>query len=79
MLLIFDNCVILNMDNIVSISAEEHSDNEAKILIITTAIEFIPSITYSHYDSYIMNFKIEKKKWVELLEAIQNDKKVFVL
>jgi hypothetical protein len=82
MFLIFDNSEILNLNNVVYIETENYSDNEVKIIIATTAIRYYPSDFLSgpaHYNGYCREFIIENKKWFELLEAIQNDKKVFVL
>jgi hypothetical protein len=82
MFLIFDNTEILNMDNVVSINMEDYSDNKVKIIIATTAIRYFLGdylTSPAHYNSYCVELVIDNKKWFELLEAIQNDKKVFVL
>jgi len=82
MFLIVANKEILNLSNIVSIEAEEYSENKVKIIIATTAIRYYPGdLLYGpeHYNSYCKEFVIESKKWFELLEAIQNDRKIFVL
>jgi hypothetical protein len=82
MFLIFDNSEILNMDNVVSINMEDYSENEVKIIITTTAIRYFLGdylASPGHYNSYCIELVIENKRWFELLEAIQNDKKVFVL
>jgi len=82
MFLIFDNSEILNMDNVVSIETEDYSDTEVRMTIVTTAIRYYPADFLSgpeHYNAYCKKFIIEYRKCSELLEAIKNDKKVFVL
>lgn len=82
MFLIIGNSEILNLNNVVSIEAEDYSKDEVKIIIVTTAINYYHGDYLTgpeHYNAYCKNFVIEKKKWDELREAIQNDKKFFVL
>jgi len=82
MFLIFDNSEILNLNNVVSIETEDYSENEVKITILTTASRYFQGdflMRPEHYNPYCKEFVIENKKWVELLEAIKNDKKVFEL
>jgi len=81
MFLIFGS-EILNLNNVVSISTEEYSENEVKLIIVTTAIRYYPGdyLTGSdHYNAYCKEFIIEAKKCSELLKAIKNDEKIFVL
>jgi len=80
MFLIFDNSEILNLNNVVYIKAKNYSD-EVRITIATTAITYFwtDRMLAPGYDYFSKEFIIEKEKWFELLEAIKNDKKVFVL
>jgi hypothetical protein len=70
MFFIINDTEILNMDQVVSIRVSDHSDNALAIEINDTG-GYIPSS--------IRNFDIKKKTWHELIEAIKDDKKVFVL
>jgi len=82
MFLIINNSEILNLDNVVSIETENYSENEVRMIIVTTAIRYYPASYLSgpeHYNAYCKEFIIESRKCSELLEAIKNDKKVFVL
>jgi len=77
----FNNRYILNMDNVVYIEAEEYSNNKARITIVTTAIShnygglMSPGYTTCFQEVFV----IEDKQWFELLEALQQNKKVFTL
>jgi hypothetical protein len=80
MFLITDNAEILNFDNVVSIKANDYSDNEVAIKIVTTAIKHEYNYHIgSSYNPYCEEFTMEKKEWLELLEAIKNNKKVYEL
>jgi len=81
MFVIFDS-EILNLNNVVSIAMEEYSENEVKITIVTTAIRYYSGdyLTGSeHYNAYCKEYIVEAKKCSELLKAIKNGEKIFVM
>ena len=76
MILVFKD-VIINMDNVALIEVTGLSNDSVTIAIATTAIRHYGGGGYS--SAFAKEFAIKTSKWHELIKAIQNNERVFVL
>jgi len=80
MFLIFENNDIINLDNVAIIEADDHSDDEVAISIATTAITYHPGdgfLTPEQVNNLRRRYVIKKKKWLGLLDAIDQGRGTF--
>ena len=81
MFLIFDNLDIINLNNAVVIDANQRSNGDVEVLIVTNAITFNIGeriLTPDQYSPYCKRFVIENEKWFELLQALKRGQQAFV-
>jgi hypothetical protein len=81
MFLIFENSEIINLDNVVTVKAEQKSDDKVEVVFITTAIKYYLGdglFEPEHYNFYYKKFDIKNEKWFELLDALKQGQDTFV-